>query len=103
MDVLSPLAISYIYYKHGNLDIKSGIWIAIGSILGAQLGAGFAAGIPEVGLSGAFGIFMIIMGIIIWKKGLSHKSLTNTVNKIVKFKTLIQQILVALILGFLLV
>ncbi|HRR39510.1 MAG TPA: sulfite exporter TauE/SafE family protein, partial [Candidatus Paceibacterota bacterium] len=80
VDVLSPLAISYIYYKHGNLDIKSGIWIAVGSILGAQLGAGFAAGIPEMGLSGAFGIFMIIMGVIIWQKGLSHQSLTKIIN-----------------------
>lgn len=100
VDVLSPLAISYIYYKHGNLDIKSGIWIAVGSILGAQLGAGFAAGIPEMGLSGAFGIFMIIMGVIIWQKGLSHQSLTKTINKTIRFENPIQQILIALVLGF---
>jgi len=70
VDIIAPLAISYTYYKHGNVDIKSGIWIAIGSIFGAQLGATFAAGIPEVGLGGAFGVFMAIMGVVIWKMGL---------------------------------
>lgn len=100
VDIIAPLAISYTYYKHGNIDIKSGIWIAIGSIFGAQLGATFAAGMPEVGLGGAFGIFMAIMGVVIWKKGLNHESIAKIMKKVVKFETQTQKILVALILGF---
>jgi len=99
VDIMAPLAISYVYFKNKNLDIKSGIWIAIGSIIGAQIGALFAANIPEIGLGGAFGIFMIIMGIIIWRKGLSHESLSKAMKKVVKFETQTQKIVTALILG----
>jgi hypothetical protein len=100
VDVIAPLAISYTYYKHGNIDIKSGIWIAIGSIFGAQLGATFAAGIPEVGLGGSFGIFIMIMGIVIWKRGLNREAIANKMKKVVKFETQTQRILTALVLGF---
>jgi hypothetical protein len=100
VDIIAPLAISYTYYKHGNLDIKSGIWIAIGSIFGAQLGATFAAGIPEVGLGGAFGVFMAIMGVMIWKKGFNREYIANKMKNLVKFETQTQRILTALILGF---
>lgn len=101
VDVIAPLAISYVYFKHKNIDIKSGIWIAVGSIIGAQLGASFAGGISEVGLGGTFGIFMVIMGIIIWKKGLNHESLAKVMKKVAKFETQTQRIVTALILGFL--
>jgi len=39
VDIIAPLAISYTYYRHGNINIRSGVWIAIGSIFGAQVGA----------------------------------------------------------------
>jgi len=100
VDTIAPLAISYTYYKHGNIDIKSGIWIAIGSIFGAQLGASFAADISEGGLGGAFGVFMVIMGVVVWKKGLNQQFKSNKTKKMVKFETRTQRILIALILGF---
>ncbi len=100
VDIIAPLAISYTYYKHGNVDIKSGIWIAIGSIFGAQLGATFAAGIPEVGLGGAFGVFMAIMGVVIWKNGFNREYIANKMKNVVKFETQTQRIVTALILGF---
>jgi len=99
VDVIAPLAISYTYYKHGNVDIRSGIWIAIGSIFGAQLGATFAADMPEGGLGGAFGVFMAIMGVVIWQKGLNHESIATVMKNVVKFETQTQRIAVALILG----
>ncbi|HOK35213.1 MAG TPA: sulfite exporter TauE/SafE family protein [Candidatus Pacearchaeota archaeon] len=100
VDVLAPLAISYTYYKHGNIDIKSGIWIALGSVLGAQLGAYFAAGVSAGNLGGAFGIFMIIMGIILWRNGINREVITKKMKRIVKFETQTQRIITALILGF---
>ncbi|MDD5583420.1 MAG: sulfite exporter TauE/SafE family protein [Candidatus Marinimicrobia bacterium] len=101
VDVMAPLAISFVYYRHGNVDMKSGIWIAIGSILGAQLGAFFAADMSGVGLGSAFGIFMILMGILIWRKGLHHESLAKKMKKVAKFETKFQRLVMALILGFL--
>ncbi len=101
VNIISPLAISYVYYKHGNIDLKSGIWIAIGSIIGAQVGTMFASGIPEIGLGGGFGIFMMIMGIFIWRKGINHESVAKVSKKLVKFETRTQIIVTSLILGFL--
>ncbi|MDY6821972.1 MAG: sulfite exporter TauE/SafE family protein [Deferribacterota bacterium] len=100
VDTIAPLSISYTYYKYGNIDIKSGIWIAIGSILGAQLGATLAAGMPEVGLGGTFGVFIVIMGVIIWKRGLKQEFIANKMKKLIKFNTWNQRILTAMILGF---
>jgi len=99
VNVIASLAISYTYYKHGNIDIKLGIWIAIGSILGAQLGAHFADNISGVRLGGSFGIFMIVVGIMLWKRGFNRETLENK-KETVKFKTQTQKILTTLILGF---
>jgi uncharacterized membrane protein YfcA len=63
------------------------------------MGAFFAASIPAIGLGGAFGIFMVVMGIVIWRKGLSHESLSKAMKKVVKFETRTQKIVTALILG----
>jgi uncharacterized membrane protein YfcA len=66
VDVVASLAVVYTYNKHGNLEIRSGIWILLGSIAGAQLGALFASYLPETGLGIGFGIGMVLMGIVIW-------------------------------------
>jgi len=99
VNIIASFAISYTYYMHGNIDIKLGIWIVIGSISGALLGAHFADKISVVGLSGSFGIFMIVVGIVLWKRGFNRETLENK-KETVKFKTQTQKILTTLILGF---
>ena len=100
VDIIAPLAIAYSYHRHGNIDIRSGIWIALGSIGGAQLGATFSAGIPESGLGGLFGIYLIFLGFLIWKKGLNRKAIVNKFQNFIKFNTRYQQIITSLLLGF---
>ncbi|MFQ6085766.1 MAG: sulfite exporter TauE/SafE family protein [Candidatus Bathyarchaeia archaeon] len=99
VDIMASLAVSYTYYRHGNMNVKSGIWVAIGSVLGAQLGTLFAFGMPEAGLGGAFGIFLIVVGVLMWKKGLSREAIASRVKGIVRFENRNQQIAVAGILG----
>ncbi len=98
VDVIASLAISYTYYKHGNVDLKSGIWVAIGSVLGAQLGAIFAAKTSEISLGGAFGTFLILTGIVIWRKGLNREIL-GKIGKVMKFKTNSRRIATVFISG----
>jgi len=98
VDVIASIATAYTYYRHGNVDLKSGIWIAIGSITGAQFGVLFAVKTPEAGLGGAFGIFLIVMGSIIWKRGINRERLAKKIN--IKFKNEKERILTALGLGF---
>ncbi|MCD6275634.1 MAG: sulfite exporter TauE/SafE family protein [Thermoplasmata archaeon] len=100
VDVIASIATAYTYYRHGNVDLKSGIWIAIGSITGAQFGVFFAVETPEAGLGGAFGIFLIVMGSIIWKRGINRERLAKKINKVLKFKNEKERILTALVLGF---
>lgn len=47
VDVIAFLTVSYSYYKNENIDLKSGIWITLASIIGAQIGASFASNIEE--------------------------------------------------------
>lgn len=97
VNVIASIATAYPYYRHGNVDLKSGIWIAIGSITGAQLGVFFAVKTPEAGLGGAFGIFLIVMGLVMWKRGINRERLAK---KAIKFKSEKKRILTALGLGF---
>ncbi len=97
VDVIASLAISYTYYKHGNVDLKSGIWVAIGSVLGAQLGAIFAAKTSEISLGGAFGTFLILTGIVIWRKG--SREILGKIGKVMKFKTNSRRIVIVFISG----
>ena len=62
VDVIASLAVVYTYYRHGNIEIRSGIWVLLGSIAGAQLGALIASNIPETGLGIGFGVGMVVMG-----------------------------------------
>ncbi len=98
--VISSLAISVVYFRHDNIDIKAGIWIAAGSVVGAQAGTKYAINMSEISLGGGFGIFMAIIGIVIWNRGINHKSFANSSKNLIKFETKTQKISAALILGF---
>ncbi|HAW58831.1 MAG TPA: hypothetical protein DCX03_07445 [Bacteroidales bacterium] len=100
VNVITALAISYVYFKHKNIDFGSGLWIAVGSILGSQLGTKYASGVKAANLGTAFGIFMLIMGAFIWRKGIKTDSITKQPKSLLKFKNSIQKSIVTLILGF---
>ncbi len=51
------------YFRHGNVDIKAGLLIAIGLILGAWLGAFEVHKFSEVWLKMAFGVFVTLVGL----------------------------------------
>ena len=51
------------YYWAGNVKVQMAIFVAIGFLIGAFLGAHFVQNIPEVQLKRVFGIFLVIIGI----------------------------------------
>lgn len=101
VDVIAPAAIAYSYHRHDNIALKSGIWIAVSAVVGAQLGAMFSDRIPELGLVRIFGIYMILLGIFIWKKGIDREAIVQKFRKVFKFKTTAQKIITSLVLGLL--
>jgi uncharacterized protein len=63
VDVIASLIVAYNYFRYGRVDLKAGAWLALGAIIGAQIGSHFASLIPQNGLKGGFVIFIIISGI----------------------------------------
>ena len=72
IDVIATVVTSFIYHRHQNVYIKPGLWIALGSVAGAQAGSIFADMIPPLGMSNLFGLMLIPMGILLWVRGIRH-------------------------------
>ncbi len=71
VDVITPLFVAWSYYKNGNVNIKSGLWLALGAIVGAQVGSLFANQALTGGQMGVGFIVMIfIMAIAMWRKSI---------------------------------
>lgn len=50
------------YYRDGNVDVRSAVWMALGFSVGAFLTAGLVRYIPTATLSQLFGTAMLIVG-----------------------------------------
>jgi hypothetical protein len=73
-DTVASLVVSWTNYQANNLNLKQGWWIAVGSILGAQLGSYISPNIPEVGLGNSFAIFLFLSALIFWRRGKNNGS-----------------------------
>jgi len=51
------------YYKAGNVDVKAGILIAAGFLIGGYFGGWWAQYLPEIALRRIFGILVVMIGI----------------------------------------
>ncbi len=50
------------YYWSGHVKIQMAMFIALGFIFGALLGAHFIQGVPDAHLKKAFGVFLLLIG-----------------------------------------
>jgi len=69
IDTIASLVVAWTYFQNKKLNLKQGIWIAIGSVGGAQIGSLISPLIPDVGLNSAFSIFLVITAVIFWFRG----------------------------------
>lgn len=69
IDTIASLVVAWTYYQNKNVNLKQGIWIAVGSVSGAQLGSMISPSIPDLGLSSAFSVFLVITALIFWFRG----------------------------------
>ncbi|MEY8002024.1 sulfite exporter TauE/SafE family protein [Clostridium sp. Mt-5] len=100
VDVIASLTVSYSYYKNDNIDLKSGTWIALTSVIGAQLGALFANRMKEGKLSFSFGIFLVIGGLSMFYNSFKERNdLSDTARGLIHFKKEWQKISAVLITG----
>jgi len=69
VDMITPLFVAYSYYRRGNVNLKAGLWQAIGAVLGAQVGALVAnEALSSDLMSKGFVFFMFLMAISMWVK-----------------------------------
>jgi uncharacterized membrane protein YfcA len=54
------------YYRHGSLNVRIALWIAVGLVLGAYLGAQFALRLPARELQRIFAVFLLFMAVHLW-------------------------------------
>ena len=107
-DTVASLVVSWTYYQAGNVNLRQGWWIAVGSVLGAQVGSYISPHIAESSLGGSFGIFLIITAVVFALRGMGtvipiSGQPTETKREPNKLLKLLRKnvVLSSLILGFL--
>ena len=66
VDVITSVNVAYNYYRFGHVNFRAGAWLALGAVVGAQIGSFAANHIPQDPLTDGFSIFVIITGLIFW-------------------------------------
>ena len=56
------------YYRRGHLNIPASLWIALGLLLGAWVGARLAQNLSGPQLQKGFAIFLVLIAIRVWVK-----------------------------------
>ncbi|WP_337860650.1 sulfite exporter TauE/SafE family protein [Ferroplasma sp.] len=79
IDVITSAIVAFIYYKNGKVDIKKGMPMIIGAIIGSQIGVRIAFSIPPDYIKYAFAVFILLTGIysLLKKKDLQNKKAVN--------------------------
>jgi uncharacterized membrane protein YfcA len=77
IDAIATVVTSFIYHRHQNVYIKPGLWIALGSVAGAQVGSIFSDMIPAIGMNNLFGLMLIPMGGLLWARGIRSNVIGN--------------------------
>ncbi|MBU3851638.1 MAG: sulfite exporter TauE/SafE family protein [Candidatus Paralactobacillus gallistercoris] len=96
VDIITSLVVSYSYHKKGNVELKSALWIAVAAVIGAQFGSALANNTKGATLSGLFGAFMILSGVMSLRKQHKHEQKPK---QPLHFKHEWQQILVSILIG----
>ncbi len=65
---LAPLGLGALhqYWKKGYADLNAGITLALGVFFGGYLGSFVAIRIPSNALRGMFGVFLMVVGLLLW-------------------------------------
>ena len=96
VDVIASLNVAYHYYRYGRIDIKAGTWLALGAVVGAQVGSHFASLIPQSGLKGGFSIFIILSGLSFFYRAFGKRKISLN---ILKFEHRTLRILTIILIG----
>jgi uncharacterized membrane protein YfcA len=68
--LLPPIGLGALreYWKQGQVDLHAGILCALGMLFGAYRGSLIALPMPSRHLKGAFGCFLMLAALLLWRK-----------------------------------
>lgn len=69
VDMIASIIVMITYHQHGRVNLRDGMWIAIAAVAGALIGARLTRYVPEVGLSGGYGILLLVNAVVFWRRG----------------------------------
>lgn len=69
VDVITSIIVSISYFKNHNVRLAASLWIAVGSVIGSQLGSHWAGLIPDGPLDIIFAVVLLISGISTLRRG----------------------------------
>ena len=77
--LLPPIGLGALreYWKNGQVDLRAGIYCAVGFLLGGYIGGRIAVPMPSDQLRGIFGGFMIFSAVLLWRKPHDKSSSTS--------------------------
>ncbi len=82
--LLPPIGLGALreYWKQGQVDLHAGILCALGMLFGAYAGSLIAVPMPSRHLKGAFGGFLMLVALLLWRKTQrdSHAARSGPVN-----------------------
>ena len=62
VDFIASIIVSLTYFRKGNVQLYSGLWMILGTVAGSQIGVLFAHMIPENALGFGFSIGIMVIG-----------------------------------------
>ncbi len=70
--LLPPIGLGALreYWKQGQVDLRAGLWCALGMLVGAYAGSLIALPMPSRYLKGLFGCFLMLAALLLWRKSL---------------------------------
>jgi len=74
--LLPPIGLGALheYWKQGQVDLHAGIWCALGMLFGGYAGSLIALPMPSRHLQGAFGCFLMLAAVLLWRRSQRDKN-----------------------------
>jgi Predicted permeases len=73
VDVITTLSVIFVYFRHGNVDLKISLILGLGAVMGAQVGSAIAFVVPDRALESVFVVFTAYMAYVSFKRSRNPK------------------------------
>ena len=82
IDVITSIMVTFVYFRYGRVNMKKGLPMVVGAIIGSQAGVRIAFLIPPEYVKLSFAIFIMAMGVysLLRKKDIPGTTAKKTIN-----------------------